>query len=161
MISQAALAIKHNQLVARIEKADKDSRAASREASPIFQLILSSSLPESEKRRDRIAQEGATVFVAGAETTARVLTTATYHLLANEDVLIRLQEELRKATPDPSMDFDLKKAERLPWLVRYLSTSNGNLLTETDCNHQGGFANWGLDYFTITSYLSQPAFTIR
>ena len=85
----------------------------------IFQSILSSGLSAAEKQQNRIAQEGFVVLVAGGETTARVLATATYHLLANQDsVLLRLKDELANAMEDPNMRPDVRTLEQLPWLVR-------------------------------------------
>lgn len=84
----------------------------------IFNSILSSSLVPEEKGTSRIAQEGFVVVVAGGETTARVLTTATFHLLANRDTaLLRLKRELALAMPDPDARIDMKTLEHLPWLV--------------------------------------------
>ena len=103
----------------------------------VFQTILSSSLPLREKERDRMAQEGFIIIVAGSDTISRVFTAATYHTLANEMVLVRLREELRTAIPDPNKDVELKAVESLPWLVRHavhyckdLAYTNGQLIRE-------------------------------
>lgn len=49
----------------------------------VFESILASNtLSDEEKGANRIAQEGLVVLVAGGETTARVLTAATFHILA-------------------------------------------------------------------------------
>lgn len=96
------------------------SRAKSQSAyGNIFQSILSSKLlPPQEKERDRITQEAFVVLVAGGETTARVLTTATYHLVANRDTaLSRLKEELATIFVDHDSQVDVKDLEQLPWLV--------------------------------------------
>ena len=94
-------------------------KPSSAQSSNIFQNILSSdSLSIEEKRRNRIAQDGFVVLAAGGETTGRVLTNATYHLLANkETALQRLKGELASVMPDPNMRADIKTLERLPWLV--------------------------------------------
>ena len=85
----------------------------------LFEHILSNKfLPAKEKEYVRIAQEGFVVLVAGGETTARVLTTATYHVLANrETVLQRLKDELTVTMRDPDTQVDLRTLEQLPWLV--------------------------------------------
>lgn len=87
--------------------------------STIFNSILSSSsLSPEEKSTNRIAQEGFVIVVAGGETTARVLTMITFHLLANRDsALLRLRKELTAAMPDESARVDIKTLEQLPWLV--------------------------------------------
>lgn len=85
----------------------------------IFHSILRSKILSSiEKEEDRIAQEAFVVLVAGGETTAQVLTTATFHLLANKDTaLLRLKDELNGIMLDPEIQVSLKILEQLPWLV--------------------------------------------
>lgn len=100
----------------------------------VFESILANKgLSAAEKGKNRIAQEGFVVLVAGGETTARVLTTATYHLLANpETALLKLKEELTFIMPDPDTQVDVKTLEQLPWLVspRFPHTGNSrDLLT--------------------------------
>lgn len=58
------------------------------------ELLQSQSIPESEKRTDRIWQDGQSVVVGGSETVAKVLTHVTFHLLAKPDVLAKLRQEL-------------------------------------------------------------------
>lgn len=92
----------------------------------IFESILASKiLSVQEKQANRVAQEAFVVLVAGGETTARVLTTATFHILANrETVLLRLKEELTTAMTNPDTHVDMKTLEQLPWLVSPLSRSD-------------------------------------
>ena len=98
-----------------------DERKEGRLPTNIFRSILYSSLPSAEKRRDRMAQEGFVIIAAGGETTGRVLTTATFHLLANRTTaLLRLQQELAEVMEDPSYRPDLRTLEQLPWLVSCL-----------------------------------------
>ena len=86
----------------------------------VFQSILSSkSLSMKEKDASRIAQEGFVVLVAGGETTARVLVTSTYHLLASEPyVTQKLRDEIATVMPEPHTRVDVRVLEQLPWLVR-------------------------------------------
>lgn len=85
----------------------------------VFESILASKgLPDQEKETERLAQEGFVVLVAGVETTARVLTTATYHLLANQDTALkRLKEEPVNEMPNGDEEVGMKSLEQLPWLV--------------------------------------------
>jgi cytochrome P450 len=85
----------------------------------IFQKCLASQrLTADEKCADRLAQEAFTIVVAGGEATARVLSTATFHVIANKHrVLPMLRLELETAFPDASAELDLKTLEKLPWLV--------------------------------------------
>ena len=81
-------------------------------------MLASKSLPEKEKEEARIAQEGFAVLVAGVETTAQVLTGATFHILANKTtVLPRLKEELSAVMMHTDTQVDVKSLEQLPWLV--------------------------------------------
>lgn len=100
------------------EKSTIIPSTGSRSTSTIFSSILSSKLPPEEKRKGRLAQEGFVIVVAGGETTARVLTAATFHLLANKhNVLPKLREELLLAMPDQGARPNVKTLEQLPWLV--------------------------------------------
>ena len=57
------------------------------------------------------------IFVAaGTITTAQVLATITYSVLARPRVLARLRAELEAAVPDPSAAPSLAEVERLPYL---------------------------------------------
>ncbi len=109
---------------------DDDSRAstiASTDAEPklprasrnLFQSLLGSKhLSPMEKERDRITQEAFVVLVAGSETTARILTNAMYHLLANpKTALLRLKEELATLLVNSESPLSVKELEHLPWLV--------------------------------------------
>ena len=58
------------------------------------------------------------IVVAGGETTAQVLTIATFHLLANRDTaLLQLKRELALVMPEADARIDMKTLEQLPWLV--------------------------------------------
>ena len=83
----------------------------------IFENILSSSLPPEEKEEERLAQEGFVNIVAGSETTSRILSLATFHILDNAWVLERLKEELSTAVPEARSEPSLETVEKLPWLV--------------------------------------------
>lgn len=91
----------------------------SSKGSNIFRSILTNkNLSQKEKTPDRITQEGFVVLVAGGETTARVLTTATYHLLANIDTaLLPLKIELAGVMEQYDTKVPVKVLEQLPWLV--------------------------------------------
>ena len=97
----------------------KDSRRLD-----IFRTILASKLPEAEKQQERMAQEGFVVIAAGGETTSRVLTNATYYVLANkQSVLPRLQEELNSIMPTKGTKPDLDSLEELQWLTAIIKES--------------------------------------
>ena len=118
MHRQAEVAIR-NEKDNSIRKCDEEEGPIITKNPNVFQSILASkSLPAVEKEKNRIAQEAFVVLVAGGETTARVLTTATFHLLANKGTaLARLKKELFAAMEDPDVEVDVKALEQLPWLV--------------------------------------------
>lgn len=66
----------------------------------IFYTLLENSLPESEKTVDHLGDEGFVLVLAGAETTRKILQTILYQLLANPELLIRVQQGLHQAMPD-------------------------------------------------------------
>jgi cytochrome P450 len=66
----------------------------------LFQCIIASNIPQSEKTQDRLAQEAFVVVVAGSETTSRVLSAAIFHLHANLPILERLRKEIDAAMPN-------------------------------------------------------------
>ncbi|KAJ8133061.1 hypothetical protein O1611_g559 [Lasiodiplodia mahajangana] len=98
---------------------DIDEASCVQERKMLFQNILSSkSLPDADKSPGRMSQEAFEVIMAGVETTSRSLTAATYYVLSKpESVLLRLQEELRDAVPEPDSRIPLKQLETLPWLT--------------------------------------------
>lgn len=99
----------------------KDSSSKSTESvaqqQTIFSEVLNSSLPESEKQNARIGDEAMILVIAGTESTSKTLSRAVYSVLDDSKVLSELQKELDAASPDPSQEMPLAKAEALPYLV--------------------------------------------
>ncbi|MCJ1440789.1 MAG: hypothetical protein MMC23_001275 [Stictis urceolatum] len=91
----------------------------------IFHTLLhSKSLSAEEKEADRIAQEAFVVIVAGGETTARVLTTATFRLLDNRNTALKkLRQELDGVFEAAETTAPLKILEQLPWLTAVIKES--------------------------------------
>ena len=118
MHKQANVAICKNQSIT-MDKRTRVLDGATTSSINVFDYILASkSLPEKEKDEARIAQEGFAVLVAGVETTAQVLTGATFHILANKTtVLPKLKEELSAVMMHADTQVDVKTLEQLPWLV--------------------------------------------
>ncbi|KAK3985847.1 cytochrome P450 [Cladorrhinum sp. PSN332] len=108
--------------------------------STIFEGILNSNLPPSEKEDHRLASEAQLVVFAGEGTTGKIfprcfslalffrpqtnfppkkaysLTCALYHLLAHPDSLATLKDELREAKLDPTQIPSIADVEALPYL---------------------------------------------
>ena len=82
----------------------------------IFHNLASSNIPEPERSIQRLVDEGITLLGAGTVTTADVLGTTSYFILANPIILQTLQNELQNAIPDPSLPPSITTLERLPYL---------------------------------------------
>jgi cytochrome P450 len=83
----------------------------------IFHELLNSGLPAEEKSLNNLAQEGQNVIGAEPDTTANVLACTTFHVLNNPKVLVKLKRELEVTMRDRYGQWDLAKAEQLPYLV--------------------------------------------
>ena len=84
----------------------------------IFQTILESTLPQTEKAAERLGQEGFVAIAAGGETCARMMSNAVYYVLANNDRAVpMLAQELEEVMPSLDAQPELKKLEQLPYLV--------------------------------------------
>lgn len=63
-------------------------------------------------------QEANNMVAAGSETTASILTIATFYILNDPTICVRLVQELVEAWPDVEMQVSLATLEKLPYLVR-------------------------------------------
>jgi len=90
---------------------------ADKSTKTIFHTLRDSSLPSHEKTLDRLSDEGEILVGAGSETTAKTLTTISYYLLQNRELLQKLTAELRTALPNPQTTAPWSKLEQLPYLV--------------------------------------------
>ncbi|KAK4223161.1 cytochrome P450 [Podospora fimiseda] len=84
--------------------------------STIFEGIINSPLPASEKEDQRLASEAQLVVFAGEGTTAYSLTCALYHLLDNPTDLATLKAELKASNLDPTKIPSINDVEALPFL---------------------------------------------
>ncbi|MCJ1432263.1 hypothetical protein MMC27_001619 [Xylographa pallens] len=82
----------------------------------IFEAMLDSSLPASEKSVERLTHEAQVFVPAGTLTTAHMLIHTTYEILDNKLVLGKLMEELQAASSGVSSHFTLNTLEHLPYL---------------------------------------------
>ena len=126
MIRLAEETCKEHAAATDIEKPDQThGKAGDRKHTSLFHALLESSLPEDEKRPQRMAHEGFETLLAGSDTTARTMGMAVYHLLANRHMVARLQEELVQVMPNPDDVIELRTLEALPWLVSAGSFAGG------------------------------------
>lgn len=94
----------------------RNSPNRDRVKSTIFEGILDSSLPESEKTNERLASEAQLVVFAGEGTVAYTLTCALYHLLASPAVLSKLKSELVSAGLETNSIPSISQVDALPYL---------------------------------------------
>jgi cytochrome P450 len=104
------------------EKVAAEKRATVWDGSPetrpatVFEAILRSNLPASEKTVGRLDHDAFTAIFGGGDPAARTLTNCTFWLMSNPFVLQRLQDELDTAIPDPFKGASMQLVEELPYL---------------------------------------------
>jgi len=81
----------------------------------IFQEILSSNLPASDKTHQRLADEAQIVVGGGVETTAFSLAIAAFHIINTPHINDRLHRDLVAAFPNRAQ-LDLFSLEQMPYL---------------------------------------------
>lgn len=89
-------------------------------------IILSPDLPDSQKTRSRLATEASVVLAAGGITTMRMLTIATYYLLADPEKGNRVRLELLIAelmAGCPTDHLRWADLEKLPYLAACVKES--------------------------------------
>lgn len=72
---------------------------------------------------EELTADAVFLLIAGTDTTAHNLILATYSILTNPSILGTLKVELRKAMPDKDSLLDWATLEKLPYLVRFPSSS--------------------------------------
>ena len=82
----------------------------------VFEAILRSNLPNSEKTVGRLDHDAFTAIFGGGDPAARTMTNCTFWLLTHPAVLQRMREELDAAIPDPSTWPSMQLFEELPYL---------------------------------------------
>lgn len=89
----------------------------------MFDKLLASDVPASERSLERLQDEGLVVLGAGTETVAHTLTVSTFYLCSNKDILTKLREELRQVLPTPTSSASLLELEKLPYLTAVIYES--------------------------------------
>ena len=82
----------------------------------LFDAILDSDLPESEKSTPRITDEAQLMVAAGILTTTGMLTMSTYYILNSPAILASLMDELNNTIIDPFNLPTVSQLEKLPYL---------------------------------------------
>ena len=89
----------------------------SREKVDAYRAILSSNLPEPEKKPDRVAQEVLTLLVGGSATTMRVMSRIVFHINSTPHILSHLRSELDAIMPTLNVHPELEVLEQQRYLV--------------------------------------------
>lgn len=119
-ISPAAALIPRNRAFFRGLIQDALVAEGSTEKAPhrtIFQDIVQSNLPPSEKAPARLSAEANLLQIAGTETTARTLAVLIFHLIDSPAVLDRLRLKLKPYTPESGSTMHLAELEAIPYFV--------------------------------------------
>jgi cytochrome P450 len=98
------------------------------EAQDVVQSMLTADLPPEQKTFVRVFGECRSIILAGTETTAIILTSITYHALANPEISARISNELKKAQSEKQDKLDYQDIRNLPYITAViyeaLRTSN-------------------------------------
>ncbi|KAM0592775.1 hypothetical protein ACHAPN_006606 [Verticillium nonalfalfae] len=86
------------------------------ERNTIFHEIIRSDVSDFEKSTPRLVDEAMVITIAGADTTASVLTALICRVLHDRPIFDRLRRELDSAMPDPTQPPDPIKLDALPYL---------------------------------------------
>jgi cytochrome P450 len=110
----------HRKIDAQIVHIKKQPRSTYQDLShpTLFNEILSSHLPESDKSVSRLKDEAIIIIGAGTLTSSWTLSVATYHLLAQPEILKKLKTELHAAVPNRDVQpIPLAALEKCQYLV--------------------------------------------
>ncbi len=150
MRSTARRYLSHH-LAAKKNDHERQTDELSRPKVDAYQAILGSSLPEAEKRPDRVAQEVLTLLVGGSATAMRVMSRIVFHVNSSPYVLSRLKYELDAIMSAPNVHPELKVLEQQCYLVSIrlvpVSISALKILSLVACFafQSGNATSYGLD----------------
>ncbi|EIT77631.1 hypothetical protein AO1008_09570 [Aspergillus oryzae 100-8] len=89
----------------------------------VFDAIAAADVAPQEKTLRRLEEEGAALFGAGIETTARALTVAMFHLISDETMIRKLRDELKQVMLSPASRPTWAEVEQLPYLTGVVNES--------------------------------------
>ena len=116
---------------AQILEVLNDSAEKEKKSDTVFEALLEVGLPAAEVSHTRLHHEATAIVGAGIETTHRVLSVATFHILANPPVHQRLRQELVNAFPDPHNPPSLDELNRMPYLTVCIEEGSSPLFCES------------------------------
>jgi cytochrome P450 len=87
--------VRQEKEAARVVVADEDDDNSSSSSRPaMLHELLQGPLPKAEKEPNRVVDECQSVVGAGSITTGEMLSAASYHLIADPNLLRKLKDEL-------------------------------------------------------------------
>lgn len=96
---------------------EKNAMKDARSKSVIVSALADPNVPDEERTLDRLLDEGETIIFAGIDTTARTLAVALFHLLNNQDVLMKLRKELQTIAKSDGQQWTTTELEAVPYMV--------------------------------------------
>jgi len=94
-------------------------------------LVESNDKRTSKETHDHLLQSSFLFLVAGTDSPAYSMSSATYYILSNPEVMHRLQDELRQVPTDAAGNFQWKDLALLPYLVSFFMTCVGSHTMQT------------------------------
>ena len=123
------------EINAQISEVLESSPEEGKKHDTVFKALLELGLPAAEVSPTRLEHEAISVVGAGIETTMRVLSVASFHILANPTILQRLRQELVDAFPNPHSPPSVEELNRLPYLSGCVEEGSSSLFTKTSDKH--------------------------
>ncbi|KAH7152601.1 cytochrome P450 [Dactylonectria macrodidyma] len=111
------------EITGQIRKIMNGQNDLDKQHKTIFHAILNSKLDPSELTEKRLAHEAGSLVGAALETSKMTISLAVYYILANQDIHVRLKEELAAAIPDPEKSLTVPELEQLPYLSAVIKES--------------------------------------
>ena len=103
---------------------DRYSELAGAGRRTVLDDLFESDLPPEELSVDRLQNETMGLLAAGIQTTKTALAIASFHILNDPAIYLRLREELYKEIPDPLKIPSVVELEKLPYLSSCVEEGN-------------------------------------
>lgn len=101
----------------RMDAEQKISQKNDLSCLPVFHRLKTTNPSTQEQTPEWLQDEGILLLLAGTDTTAIALSTATFHIYSNDQILRRLRAEIQDAFPTREDSMSVAQLENLPYLV--------------------------------------------
>ena len=89
-----------------------------------YDILTNPQVGPEEKTTRHLMNEAQVLVAAGTVSTGHTLSTTTFHVLDNPEILCKLQDELKTVMPNADASPSWTQLERLPYLVSHIPFSN-------------------------------------